>query len=112
MTYEEYLFKMGVIDPKGFSEREKNREKMFHEMVEDLTALKEKHRWHYPSKGELPEDGLLVLCYRKTADGYQYKPCQQFNGDVWYDEYMDILETDELPIAWQYLPEPPKEDSV
>ena len=75
-------------------------------------ALKEEHRWHYPNKGELPEEGLLVLCYRKTADGYRYRPCQQFHDSDWYDEYMDILETDELPIAWQYLLDPPKEDSV
>lgn len=73
---------------------------------------KDTQRWHYPSKGELPneaevKDGEIienVLVYtvsKQIRVGYyrNYEFCLCNGADL----------SPKLVIAWKYLPEPPKE---
>ena len=69
--------------------------------VEALEAL-EATKWHYPSRGELPDPGSEVW------DGYKiiyYLP----DLEKWYrfedDEHI------KAPYAWCYLPESPEEEA-
>ena len=59
-------------------------------------------QWHYPSKGELPRLNVRVLVY----NGYSLTIAHRWNFN-WHDERGGIINCD--IIAWQYLPEPPKE---
>lgn len=58
------------------------------------------NEWHYPSKGELPEEGDEVLCFfeDEMAETAVYTNHFVFSRFVSADV-----------IAWRYLPEPPKE---
>lgn len=65
-------------------------------------------RWHYPSKGDKPENKEMVFLYYRDADD-----CKQFafgymKYGFWYTT-SGCIDDDEEVIAWQYLPEPPKE---
>ena len=65
-------------------------------------------KWHYPSKGELPEVSKLLLiripgCY---VLGWYRDNAWYFDRNYNFD-YCESIECE--IIAWQYLPEPPKE---
>lgn len=59
-------------------------------------------QWHYPSKGELPRLNVRVLVY----NGYSLTIAHRWNFN-WHDERGEIINCE--IIAWQYLPELPKE---
>ena len=78
------------------------------------------NKWHYPSKGEYPEDvkinefeifNPLVLVFFYHEDSYGNK-VNVFGLDRWrgspFNEWKTYYKYN--VIAWQYLPEPPKED--
>ena len=59
------------------------------------------NEWHYPSKGELPKELADCLVYSEGNTmylSYLYKGVWQRGARKSFDV-----------IAWQYLPEPPKE---
>lgn len=61
------------------------------------------HRWHYVSKGELPEDDRLVLlCFKNGLPklGYYDERCIEWRSNSGW-----VISN---PYAWQYI-EPPKE---
>ena len=69
-----------------------------------FSEIRERIRyWHYPSKGELPEEAGQYFC--RVRNSY---------GDKWYEVVLFIadwvLKEDEQVIAWQYI-EPPKEEA-
>lgn len=82
--------------------------------------LKERQRWHYPSKGELPEEFKLVAVsikrfdYTTTGLYIPKKDGSIFTQvvDKWLCQipyHAGEYRSNEDIIAWQYLPEPPKE---
>ena len=72
------------------------------DFLKDTLVCNRIHRWHYPSKGELPRLDVRVLAY----NGYGLTIAHRWNFN-WHDERGAIINSE--IIAWQYLPEPPKE---
>jgi len=75
-----------------------------------------KDEWKYPSKGELPNEDNNVICYLRSDNDllniHQKCVCVL---NYSYDDDLDkcvFTDGDEVyePVAWCYLPEPPKED--
>ena len=105
---EEYVIKKHNIDitkqPVDFSIR--------CEFAEDFTDFQKgaevgysnANEWHYPAKGELPEDGRL--CVAKFGDD-DYGVCEVNDGRFWDKDY-GWLEFEDAT-AWRYI-EPPKEE--
>jgi hypothetical protein len=77
--------------------------------------LYERTRWHFPAKGELPEDCSRVLAIEKErsecrAGLYDYLDSEDGEGQwEWLPRRIAVLSNDQI-LAWQYLPEEPKED--
>lgn len=80
---------------------------------------KEAEKWHYPSKGEYPENvklsefasyNPLVLVFMYRYDDYG-KAAKVYALDRWDREPFNEWEkfNKDKIIAWQYLPEPPRE---
>lgn len=57
------------------------------------------NEWHYPSKGELPDKECDCLCYY----GSEYA----LSVSRFFPKYPNVF----VPVAWRYLPEPPKEEN-
>lgn len=69
---------------------------------------KESH-WHYTSKGDKPENFEDVLMFCKNCESATYIKMGHTKNGFWYDDFNGELDDREEVIAWQYLPEPPKE---
>lgn len=69
------------------------------------------HRWHYLSRGELPGK-IRVICFTKYVDiwiGERIeKNTERYKWKLFTDKFEEYYGDDEI-IAWQYLPELPKE---
>lgn len=84
------------------------------DLKQELNDTKKKQeRWHYPSKGELPNEGNLVFVAGKNQNGYKWTGCLYYREDN-YDERTGFYDDDSTCFddevyAWKYLPEPPKE---
>ncbi len=75
------------------------------------------HRWHYPSKGELPRFGIKVLIKAHSRDEVDvgsifYPDAFTLSLKRWeiYTDNVDRFYSDKEILAWQYLPELPKEE--
>jgi hypothetical protein len=78
--------------------------------VEALEAA----RWHYPSKGDYPnENGEYLFLVKAFSNIYRVVGDYEIlkNQRLWYAEIADHCIEDE-PIAWMPLPELPKEEEV
>jgi hypothetical protein len=77
--------------------------------------LYERTRWHFPAKGELPEDCSRVLAIEKErsecrAGLYDYLESEDGEGQwEWLPRKIAVLSNDQI-LAWQYLPEEPQEE--
>ena len=92
-------------------------------VIEELQKEVEKYRWHYPSKGELPEGGAEVLVYviheretilRRRKEFFLATYNKSYGWWIEIYGWLATLSPDAFYkphiVAWQYLPEPPKED--
>jgi len=87
----------------------------FHRMInEDLPLIE--LGWHYPSKGEYPPVGefdatshlVLVFWWSTDCNG---KKAKVYGLDRWCEQHKEWDNYPQRPIAWQPLPEPPKEEA-
>lgn len=107
MTYEEYVHRLSgskMTDKalKELFEREDCRDKMLHKLLEENCALKEKLRWHYPGKGELPGDRTEKLVFFKYNDDVSPRKTFGFyNGRFWETWRGDASNND--VIAWMQI---------
>ena len=63
------------------------------------------NEWHYPSKGSLPKDLCLVIACFWELGKKQVR-------EVYFDSKYFCYHGNHIePIAWQYFPVPPKEES-
>lgn len=60
---------------------------------------KEEDKWHYPSKGEYPDENKLVLIYAKNEAGYGHDFMIYHKDNGWYGYGTFIEEV----IAWKEL---------
>ena len=118
MIYEEYLYKLKGSkltekDLRELFERERLRDEKYHALLKENEAMREKHRWHYPSKGELPDKpeilgnaivpNVIVCDYSNEIYRGYYLENNLFGFIVGTSLRIEIIR------AWQYI-EPPKED--
>ena len=74
--------------------------------------LYERTRWHFPAKGELPEDCSRVLAIEIErsecrAGLYDFLESEDGEGQwEWLPRKIAVLSNDQI-LAWQYLPEEP-----
>ena len=94
--------------------------------VYEVMSKENAPKWHYPSKGELPDtkEDERILFFVKDTHDYDGSPYQHFalgfykaisykGGKKMFSEQGKGYSCDFLPeevIAWQYLPEPSKEE--
>ena len=81
-------------------------------VLQRAVAELEKEKWHYPSKGELPDyEGFYLIFTKKQAWIIGEYEIVEGVGE-WYDDSgsCEPLEDRDKVIAWRYLPEPPKKD--
>lgn len=86
------------------------------DFLKDTLVCNRIHQWHYPSKGELPQLSKRVLVKAKYQEdvyvGEVFSPdafTVALKRWVLYADDGDYYYSDKEIIAWQYLPEPPKE---
>ena len=60
------------------------------------------NEWHYPSKGEYPEENKIVLIYAKNEEGYGHDFMTYHKDNGWYGYGSYCKEV----IAWQELNTP------
>ena len=131
MTFDEWKIKydgdiVNVADVFFSYERGADSETCYDELYWILkkafnAGKKNAPKWHYPSKGEFPEEFKLVAVSIKGFDytttglyipekdgGIVIRTVDKWRCQIPYhaDEYKD----NEDIVAWQYLPEPPKEE--
>lgn len=66
------------------------------------------NEWHYPSKGELPNENKYCLVYLQTNT---YEVAYRVTDECWKRKPNTTFACNfqKEIISWQYLPEPPKE---
>lgn len=78
-----------------------------------LYGYNKANKWHYPSRGEYPdENGEYLFLVKAFSNVHRVVGDYEVlkNQRLWYAEIADHCIEDE-PIAWQYLPDlPPKEE--
>lgn len=92
----------------------------FQVLEKNYDDLYERTRWHFPAKGEYPENVklsewedynplVLVFMYRYDDHG---KAAKVYGLDRWEpeSERWQYFRLDKI-VAWQYLPEEPKEET-
>ena len=86
-------------------------------VFEENERLRKANEWHYPSKGELPEYDVYVFLWCEDdifpVVASRHIPYGKNEKDwvwdcKWGSGYTLPSECEKI-IAWQYLPEPPKE---
>ena len=91
-----------------------NEYKLFYYLIDDAPTV---DLWHYPSKGEYPPVGefvatshlVLVFWWNTDCNG---KKAKVYGLDRWCEQHKEWDSYPQLPIAWQPLPEPPKEEGM
>lgn len=113
MTYEEYRYKLKGSkltekDLRELFERERLRDEKYDALLKENEAMREKHRWHYPSKGELPEECETVLGYAIKSEHKMLIEIYLRDGE--WQLTNGMLGVGYEVIAWQYI-EPPEEQN-
>lgn len=111
-TYQKYIRDLTKAYEAG---RNQNLEE-WKVLEKNYDDLYERTRWHFPAKGELPEDCSRVLAIEKErsecrAGLYDFLKSEEGDGLwEWLPRRIAVLSNDQI-LAWQYLPEEPKEEA-
>ena len=103
---KEYTDTVGIENFRKFYESEKSIADLIITTYKDAyraSAKKNGNAWHYPSKTELPKNSDEVIVFTNQNQVF----AGFFNSIEWYSA--EGLRLGCEVIAWQYLPEPPKE---
>ena len=82
-----------------FMYRMKKKEQ--HDRITELEKENERQRWHYPDKGELPDENIRVLCNKKDELGDFVGVLCSYNGK-WFSIGGRLTPIEDIE-QWRYV---------